>query len=238
MIPGPGLLTPETGVSNHPDSAPPPPPRIGGGSQTETLTGQVLSDAGVPLPGIRVELLPSGYDPSQPGGADIRTIDTDDSGRFAFDSLDTADFYNVIAGAPALRQWAYAESLQTRPDPRPIALSLASTFLITLHKDGAYSPTDSGIAYFPGTDILARCDGRTTAQVDSIPYGLEKADPAQPGRLGAPGPNPHPGGYGADFGPLLLGVHRSTGPGETVAGCSQLATESVLLIHPFPKEYR
>jgi hypothetical protein len=175
LIPGPDLHRSQMGIEIRPaDSIPPGPPgpQIGGGSQTETLTGFAYSPSGERLPGIRVKLFPSGYDPSQPDTSLLRQAVTDDSGRFAFTRLDTAAFYNLIAGQPAQRLWAYAESLQTRPVDRPLTLGLASIVMVDLHSSGTYGLRDSGIAYFPGTDILARCDGSSPARVDSIPAGL------------------------------------------------------------------
>ena len=172
LLPGPDLHRPRMGIEIRPPDSVPPGPQMGGGSQTETLTGFAYSPAGERLPGIRVKLFPSGYDPSQPDTAALRQAVTDDSGRFAFTRLDTAAYYNLIAGQPDLRLWAYAESLQTRPVDRPLTLGLASIVMVDLHSSTTYATRDSGIAFFPGTDILARCDGRTTARVDSIPSGL------------------------------------------------------------------
>lgn len=172
LLPGPDLHRPRMGIEIRPPDPVPPGTQMGGGSQTETLTGYAFSPTGERLPGIRVKLFPSGYDPSRPDTSALRQTVTDDSGRFAFTRLDTSAHYNLIAGQPALRLWAYAESLQTRPGDRPLTLGLASVVMVDLHTSTGYATRDSGIAYFPGTDILALCDGRTAARVDSIPSGL------------------------------------------------------------------
>lgn len=159
------------GDTLHPDPSR-PPDLLGGGSQTETLTGVVVAESGARLPGVRVKLFPSGYDPSLPDTTLPRVATTDDSGRFTFDRLDTAAYYNVVAGLPDQRVWAFADSLKTWPGAPPLALASATTFRIDLHSS-VYSARDSGIAFFPGTDILVRCEG-VTAVVDSVPQGLHR----------------------------------------------------------------
>jgi hypothetical protein len=147
----------------------------GGGSDTEALTGIVTDDMGMAAAGARVKLLPSDYDPSQPAAGAIRTVVTDAEGRFRFEAVDTGRTWNVIAGGGASggssrSSWAFARGLKPGGAARPLALSLAKVFRFKLHS-ADYSDTDSGIAYFPGTDILARCEGATATIVDSVPPG-------------------------------------------------------------------
>jgi hypothetical protein len=143
----------------------------GGGSDTETLTGAVSLSNGKPAARILIKLVPSNYNPSQPDTGLIKRVMTDDMGQFRFEKLSKTKFYNAIAGKPQERAWAFAESLQTGDSGAPIALSMAKVFLISLEYQG-YTAKDSGIAYFPGTDILTRCNGISTSVVDSVPAGV------------------------------------------------------------------
>jgi hypothetical protein len=142
----------------------------GGGSDTETLTGQVSSPDGLPAIGAMVKLIPAAYDPSLPDTTLIRRTVTNDSGVFRFEKLDSTATYNVIAGKAGEKSWGFAAALRPGPGRRPLALSLAKVFLFSMHSEG-YLPADSGIAYFPGTDILAKCGGFTASRVDSVPLG-------------------------------------------------------------------
>jgi hypothetical protein len=151
----------------------PTPPQEGGGSDTETLTGFVRDADGSPKPGIAVKLLPAAYDPSHPDPTLIRRVLTDAAGKFSFTKVDTSLVWNVIAGDAASKSWAVAQGLRPGPTAAPLALSLGKVFLITLHT-GGYAQRDSGIAYFPGTDILTHCDASSISKVDSVPAGAER----------------------------------------------------------------
>jgi hypothetical protein len=152
---------------------PGPTPQEGGGSDTETLTGFVTGADGSPLPGVPVKLLPADYDPSHPDPDRIRRALTDAAGKFSFGKVDTARLWNVIAGDPARQAWALAQGLRPGPAAAPLALSLGKVFLFSMHST-QYGAKDSGIAYFPGTDILAHCDGVTPSLVDSVPEGASR----------------------------------------------------------------
>ena len=146
----------------------------GGGSDTETLTGLVSTPAGAPAAGALVKLIPADYDPSHPDTARLRRMIADSAGKFRFDSLDKAQAYNLIAGGAGNageKTWAFAGGLRAGPGSKPLALSLAKVFLFALHSD-SYNVLDSGIAYFPGTDILAHCEGVKASEVDSVPMGV------------------------------------------------------------------
>lgn len=142
----------------------------GGGSDTETLTGWVASPTGQPSARTLVKLIPADYDPSRPDTTRIRRAMTDDSGHFRFEKLEKAKAYNVIAGNAGEKSWALASGLTAGPERKTLSLTLAKVFLFSLHSD-AYTLQDSGIAYFPGTDIFTRCNGVTTSVVDSVPMG-------------------------------------------------------------------
>jgi hypothetical protein len=145
----------------------------GGGSDTETLTGAVSLENGSPAARTLVKLVPPDYDPSHPDTALIRKTMTDAAGNFRFEKLADGKYYNLIAGKPDERAWAFAESLKTGSGRRPLSLSMAKVFLITLEYPG-YEGQDSGVAYFPGTDILARCSSLSVSRVDSIPKGVSR----------------------------------------------------------------
>ncbi|MDB5107042.1 MAG: hypothetical protein JWP91_4731 [Fibrobacteres bacterium] len=142
----------------------------GGGSDTETLTGLVSSPSGLPAAGASVKLIPADYDPSHPDPARIRRAVTDPSGHFRIDKLEKGKAYNVIAGSAAQKAWAIAAGLQPGTDRKDLSLSTAKVFLFSLHSED-YMKSDSGIAYFPGTDILTRCDGLFPSEIDSVPMG-------------------------------------------------------------------
>lgn len=142
----------------------------GGGSDTETLTGSVSNPVGAPAARIRVKAIPEDYDPSHPDDSRIRRVLTDDAGRFHFKNLEKGQAYNVIAGDAFEKTWAYAKEVRSGGKTNPLILSQAKVFLFDLHAEN-YQRADSGIAYFPGTDILTRCDGVSFSTVDSVPSG-------------------------------------------------------------------
>lgn len=142
----------------------------GGGSDTETLTGLVATSAGVPAARTMVKLFPSDYDPSHPDTGMVRYAITDDNGHFRFGKLGKDRAYNLVAGTHATKSWAYAMGLKAGLDSHRLTLGAAKVFLFSMHSD-TYSQADSGIAYFPGTDILTHCNGLTASAVDSVPEG-------------------------------------------------------------------
>lgn len=159
----------DSGSQNPQTQDPGHPAQEGGGSDTETLTGLVSGTDGSPQAGIPVKLLPASYDPSHPVPALIRRALTDATGKFSFDKVDTALAWNVIAGDTARKAWALSGGL--RPGhPASLTLAEAKVLLVILHVSG-YTTADSGIADFPGTDILTRCNGQSESAVDSVPAG-------------------------------------------------------------------
>lgn len=143
------------------------PVKDGGGSDTETLTGKVAHRDGLPAAGIPVKLLPANYDPSQPDLSMIRNSMTDSNGVYRFDSVDSLRQWNIIAGDRPRQAWAMARNLRVG-NQAPMVLNPGKVFLVSLHAS-TYAATDSGIAYFPGTDILTRCDVRSVSAIDSVP---------------------------------------------------------------------
>lgn len=148
-----------------------------GGSDTETLTGQLLGPDGSPAAGVRVKLVPAGYDPSRPAPERVRAATTDAEGRYALPSAHGGS-YNLLA-ADAAGSYGYSggvgvyvRGLPGDSVPESLTLAKARVFLITLHGDD-YAPADSGRAWFPGTDLLVRCDGVTATRVESLPAGLD-----------------------------------------------------------------
>jgi hypothetical protein len=142
----------------------------GGGSDTETLTGSVSDPAGAPAARTLVKLIPADYNPSDPQDARILRALTDDAGRFRFGKLEKGGTYNIIAGNTLGNTWAYADGVLPGGKPNALILSRAKVFLFDLHTED-YQRADSGIAYFPGTDILTKCDGISFSKVDSVPDG-------------------------------------------------------------------
>jgi hypothetical protein len=143
----------------------------GGGSDTETITGSVSLRSGAPAAGAVVKLIPSGYDPARPDATPIRKAIVDASGTFRFGDLDAGGTFNVIAGKPGDKTWAFAGQVKAGGAGTDLFLDPAKVFLITLHSED-YTRADSGVAFFPGTDILARCDGISVSAIDSVPAGV------------------------------------------------------------------
>jgi hypothetical protein len=150
-----------------------PDRRAGGGSDTETLTGRVTGAAGAPAAGVQVKLIPAGYDPSRPDAAGIRRTLTGSDGTFRFEKVDTAAAWNLIAGDAGLKAWAFAGALRAGGAPHALALSAPKVFLVSLHSD-VYAAKDSGLAYFPGTDLLTRCNTVSVSRLDSVPAGASR----------------------------------------------------------------
>lgn len=142
----------------------------GGGSDTETLTGMVTGTGGVPAARVAVKLLPADYDPSHPDTTLIRKAMTDTDGKFRFEKLVKGRNWNVIAGDAGAKAWAFARNFKSGTGSQSLALSTGKVFLFSLHSSD-YQVADSGIAFFPGTDILARCGGPSATKVDSVPAG-------------------------------------------------------------------
>jgi len=146
----------------------------GGGSDSETLTGMVYTSEGKPSARILVKLIPADYDPSQPNVNTIRLSTTNDSGQFKFEKVDSLKVYNIIAGNSIDKKWAISKDATLKKviaaQGLKITLADAKVFLFSLHTS-IYETKDSGIAYFPGTDILAHCDGINASTVDSVPTG-------------------------------------------------------------------
>lgn len=114
-----------------------------------------------------VKLLPAAYDPSHPDTFDIRRGVTDANGQYRFDSVDAHRLWNVIAGDKHRNAWALARDRQPGASV-PLTLKTAKVFLVTLHAAN-YASSDSGVAFFPGTDILTRCQSGSVSLVDSVP---------------------------------------------------------------------
>lgn len=146
----------------------------GGGSDSETLTGMVFTAEGKPSPRTLVKLVPTDYDPSQQNVNTIRFSTTNDSGQFKFEKVDSLKPYNIIAGKSIDKKWALFKDATVKKGIATkglkITLADAKVFLFSLHTP-IYETKDSGIAYFPGTDILANCDGINPSTVDSVPMG-------------------------------------------------------------------
>lgn len=149
----------------------------GGGSDTETLTGRILAPDGLPAAGVEVRLVPEAYDPSRPEPGKVRAALTDAEGRYSVPKTSAGNYNLIVREAPGAYGLAggagvFAEGLPADSVPAVLTLAKARVFYISLHDD-AYTPADSGTAWFPGTDILVRCDGVTATRVESLPAGLE-----------------------------------------------------------------
>lgn len=143
-----------------------------GGSDTETLTGVLLSPDGLPAANARVRLVPATYDPSRPAPEIIREAKTDAEGRYAFPKAPSPGSYNLIAAGGEPGQALYRGGLPADSLPDTLSLAKARVFFISLHGT-AYQTADSGKAWFPGTDVIVHCDGDTATPLPDVPRGMD-----------------------------------------------------------------
>jgi hypothetical protein len=87
--------------------------------------------------------------------------------------VDTAVSWNLIAGESGLKAWAFAGEVRSGDPPGTLILSAPKVFLVSLHTSD-YAATDSGVAYFPGTDIFTHCDAISVSRLDSVPAGATR----------------------------------------------------------------
>ena len=148
-----------------------------GGSDTETgrndtgtLEGLALDREGNPVSGVAVRLFKSGFDPFREPLSPV-TVMTDDSGKYVFENLDADSSYNLLGKREADTTRAFRANLRPGDGPDTLRLDLPVRLEMTLeYVDYPYNTLDSTTAYFPGTDILFRCDTLTT--VDTLPVGV------------------------------------------------------------------
>lgn len=143
----------------------------GGGSDTETISGLVILKSGMVASNAVVKLIPKDYNPSHFEPSVIRKTITDSLGRFQFNQLKTTDSFNLIATVPNQNHWAFEANQVAGVHGLNLSLKIPAVFLISLEYP-TYARKDSGLAYFPGTDILTRCNGVSPSNIDSIPIGL------------------------------------------------------------------
>jgi hypothetical protein len=141
-----------------------------GGSDTETLSGVLLTSGGKPAAGALVKLVPSTYDPSQPDPSLIRLTFTNPQGRYTFPKNRAAGSYNLLA-AGQTEGAAFIATLSA--DSVPDTLSLEPTRVILLSMLGSASYAyDPGMAWFPGTDLLFRCETEAAIAMKGLPRSL------------------------------------------------------------------
>jgi hypothetical protein len=141
-----------------------------GGSDTETLSGVLLTSGGMPAAGAQVKLVPSTYDPSQPDPSLIRFTYTNPQGRYTFPKSRAAGSYNLLA-AGQTEGAAFIATLSA--DSVPDTLSLEPTRVIFLSMFGSASYAyDPGMAWFPGTDFLFRCETEAAIAMKGLPRSL------------------------------------------------------------------
>jgi hypothetical protein len=148
----------------------------GGGTDTETLTGFVVDTRGQPLPHARIKIFSSDYDPA--GNKDsnaFTTLRADSNGGFTIAKSTPKGDYRLIVVDSNRNLWGTLDftwsadtttylKVQALP-PRLYRFALESS---------VYLKSDSGIAYFPGTDILAHCRSGSIERVDSVPAALNR----------------------------------------------------------------
>lgn len=140
-----------------------------GGTDTETLTGLMLTAQGNPAAGARVKLIPSGYDPSRPDTAKIRVAVTDPGGRYTFPKAKDAGSFNLLATGSA-GDAVFLEALPGDSVPDTLRLGTARMFYVATYGDSYdYQP---GMAWFPGTDLLVRCGTDSSVTMKGVPGNL------------------------------------------------------------------
>jgi hypothetical protein len=140
-----------------------------GGSDTETLTGILLTPEGKPAVGARVKLIPSNYDPSHPDTSRIRVVVTNPLGRYTFPKIRAAGSYNLLA-AGMTGDAAFLPSLSA--DSVPDTVRLQPPHVIFLSMTGATYNYDPTQAWFPGTDLFVRCENDSAIAWKGLPQSL------------------------------------------------------------------
>jgi hypothetical protein len=157
------------GCLNYPDET----NSHGGGSDTETLSGTVSIGNGVFAARTLVKLVPANYNPSKPDTALILKAITNNNGQFNFDKVNKYVYYNLIAGKSSDQVWVFADSLKANGGRLDLTMTKAKLLLVSL-ESSIYKQQDSGLAYFPGTDILTHCNGIEASRIDSLPMGVSR----------------------------------------------------------------
>ncbi|MEO6096227.1 MAG: carboxypeptidase-like regulatory domain-containing protein [Fibrobacteria bacterium] len=140
-----------------------------GGSDTETLSGLVLTPKGKAAVGARVKLIPSTYDPSQPNASLIREVTTDSQGRYTFPKTPARGSFNILAVGPT-QDAAFIASLSADSVPDTLRLEPPRTILVTMYGSSYdYAP---GRVWFPGTDILFICNSEASMAMKGLARSL------------------------------------------------------------------
>lgn len=147
----------------------------GGGSDTETLTGLLHTADGKPAAGAQVKLVPSAYNPSLSAPSMIRSAFTDSKGRYRLPRMRKTGggSYNLIAIADGIEEAAFVDSLWSDSVPAVLTLERSRVFFISLHGE-TYQTSDSGKAWFPGTDFFVRCEAAAGGKLDKVPKGISE----------------------------------------------------------------
>jgi|GEM_PF-2792719 len=143
----------------------------GGSSAPQGVRLQIRLPSGQPAGGTGVKLFASKLDPSV-SDSGILISESDTQGRTSFPGLKSA-YYNAIARDTSRGLWAFAESLQV--SEKVISLTLSVPLQVEFHLLTAASRPDSGILFFPGTDILIHCKTESPCFSGDIPRGIRKA---------------------------------------------------------------
>jgi protocatechuate 3,4-dioxygenase beta subunit len=148
----------------------------GGGTDTETLTGFVVDTRGQPLPNARIKIFSSGYDPS--GNKDshvFTTVRADSNGGFTIPKSIPNGDYRLIAADSNRNLWGTLDFLWAGDTAAHLKVQALPPRLYRFALESSiYLRSDSGVAYFPGTDILAHCRSGTIESVDSVPATLNR----------------------------------------------------------------
>ena len=145
----------------------------GGGSDTETLTGLLLTAEGKPAVNAQVKLIPATYDPSKPQPGLVRSVRTDAKGAYRFPKAPAAGTFNLLAVGATPDAAVFEQGLAADSVPDTLSLAKARVFYISLHGD-TYAEADSGKAWFPGTDVFIRCEGVAPTKVESVARGMDE----------------------------------------------------------------
>lgn len=142
----------------------------GGSSVSPEIPVRVHFASGLPASEAEVRRVTSNFDPSV-SGSGILIRKTDTLGQ-AFLPGKRSVYYNLIAHDSLTGQWAFAESL--RVSEKYDTLTLTDPLRVEIHLLTASSQPDSGLVFFPGTDILIRCRAESPCRSGDVPRGLRK----------------------------------------------------------------
>lgn len=146
----------------------------GAGSETtNSLTGTIADQNGLPAANTVVYLIPSDYNPSLNDKPSLASDTTGANGKYSFDSID-GGIYNLIARNKTLSSNLIVNNINfIQHDTAQVLPVSHLSAPCTITADFSLSGNkDSGYIYIPGTDIFAPVNGSSSVSLEDIPSGV------------------------------------------------------------------